>query len=308
MHDEAYEDANGAGQPASIFARAKSIVSTAIGAIVAMSLLMTLGIWFYRLGVRDAQNVPIIRAAADPAKERPEDPGGTKAPHQNIESYEVAIDRPASAAAVVIAPEPPQPKPEDVPLAEIRPAQTPLPQPEPELAEQIDAAIDQLAQQPASEPEATELAIAPVPEPEPAEPEPDPQSEPEPVATGTAFAPARSPTAPRRPANLVQRTAAAADQAVRQQDSLARSASQSRVQIQLAADPSESAMRARWERVRKANSDILRGRTLALQTTVSGGTTFYRLRVGPFKDAAEARNVCQALKARGQDCIVARNS
>ena len=66
-------------------------------------------------------------------------------------------------------------------------------------------------------------------------------------------------------------------------------------------------MRAKWERIRKANDDILRGRTLAIQTTVSGGTTFYRLRVGPFESGSEARNICQALKARGQDCIVARN-
>ncbi|MEM1299589.1 MAG: SPOR domain-containing protein, partial [Pseudomonadota bacterium] len=88
----------------------------------------------------------------------------------------------------------------------------------------------------------------------------------------------------------------------------ARDAAKSRVQIQLAANPDQGAVRKMWDRVRRANEDILRGRALAVQTTVSGGTTYYRLRVGPFKDAAEARNVCQALKARGQDCIVARNS
>jgi cell division protein FtsN len=63
-----------------------------------------------------------------------------------------------------------------------------------------------------------------------------------------------------------------------------------------------------WKRIQKANADILRDRTLAIQTTISGGTTFYRLRVGPFKDGSEARAVCQALKGRGQDCLVARNS
>ncbi len=44
-----------------------------------------------------------------------------------------------------------------------------------------------------------------------------------------------------------------------------------------------------------------------MQTTVSGGRTYYRLRVGPFVGMSEAHAVCQALKARGQDCIVARN-
>ena len=91
-------------------------------------------------------------------------------------------------------------------------------------------------------------------------------------------------------------------------ENLAAAAAKSKVQIQLAADPSEATIRKMWSRIKKANSDILRDRTLAVQTTVSGGTTFYRLRIGPFKDGAEARAVCQALKGRGQDCLVARNS
>ena len=63
-----------------------------------------------------------------------------------------------------------------------------------------------------------------------------------------------------------------------------------------------------WSAISKANQDVLRGRALAVQSTVSGGTTFYRLRVGPFSNRAEAVSVCRALKARDQDCIVARNS
>ena len=317
MHDDAYDGADPAAQPFSGLARAKSILSTVVGAIVAMSMLMALGIWFYRLGVRDAQNVPIIRAAAEPSKERPEDPGGLEAPHQNIQSYEVASDRPASVTAVVVAPEPPSPKPEDVPLGEITPAPAEVVPPveapaaratEQTVAETAPASASPTAEQTEDEATlalnevATATAPATEPEPEPAEVEPTPA-----VLSGTEFAPPQSPVAPRRPADLAQRTAAAANDDARRQDDLASAAASSRVQIQLAADPSQSAMRQKWDRVRKANSDILRGRALALPTTVSGGTTYYRLRVGPFKDAAEARNVCQALKARGQDCIVARN-
>ena len=91
-------------------------------------------------------------------------------------------------------------------------------------------------------------------------------------------------------------------------ENLAAAAAQSKVQIQLAADPSETVVMSMWQAIQRANSDILHDRALAVQTTNSGGTTYYRLRVGPFKDGAEARSVCQALKARGQDCIVARNS
>ncbi|MEM7423421.1 MAG: SPOR domain-containing protein [Pseudomonadota bacterium] len=136
------------------------------------------------------------------------------------------------------------------------------------------------------------------------------QSQPEAPAKilgGTKFAPGLSPVAPRRPADLQTRVAQAT-RAVREEAvNLSSRAAASRVQIQLAADPSETAVRDIWRRVSRANSDILRDRALAIQSTISGGTTYYRLRVGPFRDGTEARAVCAALKARGQDCIVARN-
>src|SRR5690606_21757197 len=94
--------------------RVRRVLSTAIGACMAVALLLAMGTWFYRLGVRDAENVPIIRAAAEPAKIRPEDPGGTVAPHQDISSYRVAESSGAQATAVVIAPPPPEPRREDV--------------------------------------------------------------------------------------------------------------------------------------------------------------------------------------------------
>src|SRR5690606_1652180 len=96
--------------------RARRVISTVIGACVALALLMAMGTWFYRLGVRDAENVPIIRAAAEPAKIRPEDPGGAVAPHQDITSYRVAESSPAQATAAVVAPAPPEPRREDVPM------------------------------------------------------------------------------------------------------------------------------------------------------------------------------------------------
>ena len=311
------------------WARVRGIISTAIGAVVAMALLMALGIWFYRLGVRDAQNVPIIRAAAEPAKVRPEDPGGVETPHQNIESYEAATDEPAQVAAVVIAPEPPEPKPEDVPLGELTPnpptpaenlvesqSIVPVPTPSPTTTEEVEAQPTnvlppvKVQTEPAEEEIQTALLESPESPETPETPLVEPESEPEPAVTtgGTEFAPSRSPVAPIRPSNLKQRVAAAAQAVADERDDLAKRAAASSVQIQLAADPNEAAMRALWAKVSKANGDILRGRTLAIQTTVSGGTTFYRLRVGPFRDRAEARNVCAALSARGQDCIVARNS
>ncbi|MEM7211553.1 MAG: SPOR domain-containing protein [Pseudomonadota bacterium] len=362
MQENAYDEYDEADEEPSRFSRIKSAVSTAIGALVAMALLLTLGVWFYRLGVRDAQNVPIIRAAVDPAKTRPEDPGGLVAPHQDVSSYGVADSEGVQASAAVIAPAAPEPEADDIamgdlkpveeaPLAPVRPARAsdhetlkevstedllretevlaaaaraaakgkalsqentanakvadalaPSAKPEPDatLGEKVELA---LADTDSATDSATNVAVTEVETPE-AEPE-----ELTKVFVGAEpTAPSISPIALRRPADLRTRVAEATKVEAASVDNLAAAAAKSKIQIQLAADPSEATVRAMWKRIQKANSDILRDRTLAVQTTVSGGTTFYRLRVGPFENGATARAVCQALKARGQDCLVARNS
>ena len=46
------------------------------GAAVFLGLIAAMGLWSYRLGTRDAGEVPIIRAMEGPARVEPEDPGG----------------------------------------------------------------------------------------------------------------------------------------------------------------------------------------------------------------------------------------
>lgn len=306
MRDEIDDMEAEAGAP-SWFSRVKGAVSTGVGAVLALAILMGLGVWFYGLGTRDVADVPIIRAAAEPAKVRPADPGGMVTPHQQIASYEAAKVQPASVNAAVLAPAIPAPRAEDVAMSRLAverpvPASRPAPE-EPVLREETA----EVAREPAA-PEPQQIAAinpetvtdeAPVAEQSAPAPRPAPG--------GTANAPRLSPVAPSRPRDLKARMKAASQKAEKSAESLVSQAAASRVQIQLAADPDEIAMRLQWERVLKANRDVLRDKALAIQTTQSGGTTFYRLRVGPFRDAAEAKGVCQALRARGQDCIVAKN-
>ncbi|MEL7470594.1 MAG: SPOR domain-containing protein [Pseudomonadota bacterium] len=352
------------------FSRIRSAISTAIGALVAMALLLTLGVWFYRLGVRDAQNVPIIRAAIEPAKTRPDDPGGLVAPHQDVSSYGVADSAGVQASAAVIAPPPPEPRAEDVAMGELTPvSDAPVAPQKPaatvanalsgavddalkdvstedliKQAEEI-AAVVRAVQQPDASTAPEETAAKPA-EAAPQQPEeaaqvqePEPTDEPAADATGEQLAlatpatsedtaeaeaneeepapeitggsreaPAISPPVLKRPPNLLDRVKQAGAVEKASASELSARAAQSAVQIQLAADPSEAVIRAMWAKIRRANDDILHDRALAVGTTISGGTTYYRLRVGPFRDGAEARSVCQALKARGQDCLVARKS
>jgi SPOR domain len=208
-----------------------------------------------------------------------------------------------------LAPEPPERPGEPAPAATspdadavTAPPESPdTPGEEAEIAE-VPGAVEETASE--AEAEAVEIAalvreatldVATTPKPDPSE------------ATPNAEASPLAPLPPARPADLRARIEESVRSAEASAAELARRAAASPVQIQLAADPDEEAVRAMWRRISQANSDILHDRDLAVQKTVSGGTTYYRLRVGPFAGTTEAHAVCQALKARGQDCIVARN-
>ena len=303
--------------------RLRRALSTAVGAVVATALLLALGVWFYRLGARDAESVPIIRASAEPTKTRPEEPGGAVTPHQEITSYAAGEGDRSTAAAVVVAPPPPEPRREDVAMGTLAPspAERPdtapgdpaprhideaprarpdeAPSDEAEVAEVLGALTETGSD---AEAEADEIAVLVLQATLEAATTPKPDA-PAPDAEGSIVA----PLPPARPADLHARIDASVRSAEESAAELARRAAESPVQIQLAADPDERAVRSMWRRIAEANSDILHDRALAVQRTVSGGTAYYRLRVGPFADVSEARAVCQALKARGQDCIVARN-
>lgn len=331
MNDQDYsaEEAGSGG----ILGAAGKAASTWIGAAVSLALMAGMAVWFYRLGTRDASQIPVILAAEGPARERPEDPGGDEAPHQGIRSYAAVEDGAVPGTAPEprpeLAPEPPAPAASDGPMRTDPPRARPA-----ELVavpETVVAAIDsvrlrsaapaavippapQVAPEPPTSPETLPQAVLdPVPEVEPeAAPEPEPEAEPEPeVVASTGPAPEVSPRARPRPPGLVARAteAAATAVAVREDgaEALAAEAARSAVQVQLGAYETPEITRVIWDQIIRTHQDVLSGRALAVQSTVSGGKTWYRLRVGPFRDSSEARNVCAALQARGQDCIVARN-
>lgn len=125
---------------------------------------------------------------------------------------------------------------------------------------------------------------------------------------GSEFAPAYSPFVSRRPSDLAERMEKARNALARSDASLVARAERSKIQIQLGAFPKRATIEEEWRRISEANGDVLGTRALAVQQTISGGTTYYRLRVGPFRDGHEANIVCQALKARGYDCLVAINT
>ena len=77
------------------------------------------------------------------------------------------------------------------------------------------------------------------------------------------------------------------------------------VAVQLAALPSEEAARQEWERLSKKFPALLASRQPLITRVSHAGHEFWRLRASGFTDGAEARRLCERLRARGAGCALA---
>lgn len=322
-------------------ARSRSALSMGLGAGLALAVFGGVGYWLYDLGTRETGRIPVVAAVSGPVKTVPQT---VESPvrHRDISSFDLAEAETAQVEPeVLLAPDPQPLSEEDISLRDLedilgvptpRPARasasasgsasvappeprelplvapdgTAAPQPRPGSAgegddlarrsQETETALRSLeAPAPRPAPRASDL-----PAPLPADPVQDSEAD-----DGTA--PRVAPLAPRRPDNLPARFAAAQRDALDDIASLKTQAKQSRHQIQLGAYSSEGEAKEEWSRIAGANTDLLNNRELAVQTTESGGRTWYRLRVGPFASQAEAGSICEALKARDQACIAVIN-
>lgn len=101
LYSDDYESIAGNAEPRLIPDRARRIA----GAVVFVGLVAAMGLWSWRLGTRDATEVPIVRAMAGPTRVLPADPGGAVTANQGLEVNGVlaGVKAPAprvSAAAV----------------------------------------------------------------------------------------------------------------------------------------------------------------------------------------------------------------
>ena len=290
--------------------------------------------------------IPVIRAEAGPNKVAPQNPGGVDIPNQNKEIYERAQPATAANTRVVNREEQPidvqavaRATPRVIPLA---PPETPAPAPQaaeapaaPTPAPPANGAAAAPAAAPASalgeprrvrtiavRPDGTIAGAPPAPAPAapaavasappaeaapapqrtaalPAAPRPQPQS---PVRPQSAAAPAASPAAPAAatpaPAPAPVAVAVRSD---------ASAPAGSGFMVQLGAPGSEAEARATFNALQRRFGEQLGGQSPVIRRAdVGNGRTVYRLRVGPFsRDEAVER--CEALRAAGGQCFIARN-
>lgn len=77
--------------------------------------------------------------------------------------------------------------------------------------------------------------------------------------------------------------------------------------VQLISLPSKSSAEKAWPKILKAHSALLSGLPHDIaEVQIKGKGTFYRLRVGSFKDKKDAQSLCTKLKARKQDCTLTK--
>lgn len=287
------------------------------GAIVFLGLVGLMGTWAWRLGTRDAAEVPIVKAMGGPTRVAPEEPGGLQAAHQGLEVNGVLAGQPAPRAAPAVARAAPEVlAAEDTPQGELvvaAPAilaervlaeagDLPVPPADGQAADMqaaeqlsVEAAVDAVTAE--DEEAAAQVAAAgPRPMNRPrdlvvarAKPAPAPAAEPAVAKVAAAKPPAPKPAVAKPAATPATHEVASAKAGSRM--------------VQLGAYDSEEMTRRAWSRLVSANPDLLSSKSLYVERTTANARVFYRLRVAGFANTEQTRVMCESLRSRGIDCI-----
>lgn len=286
------------------------LAATLTGAAVSLALVVSLGVWGYRLAVRDVSGIPVVRALAGPVRIAPEKPGGEVADYQGLAVNEVAAVGTASTPPdrLMLAPKPVDLalddmaglSPLEVPTTEAVVAETVqsalAPAPAPEVVQTEDAIAMALAEALADDegaalpgdgaaPEAVEVADALpggtvarslVPRTRPGAGSVSDMGE-----VTDVSAPPLPPVVEVDPATLQTGTRL----------------------VQFGAYDTPDAARADWVKLQTQFGDLMADKAMVIEAASSGGREFFRLRAHGFADEAEARRFCSAMQTENAACI-----
>jgi len=300
------------------------------GAVASLALVVGLGVWGYKLAVRDVNGVPVIKAMDGPMRTSPTDPGGEIADYQGLAVNDVAEAGAATPPPekLVLAPKPMELAPEDASglsasmqpgLAEVS-APTDLltanadlalaAAPVVESAVPTEVAVDaalaealgEIPQDPAADP-AVALAADPTLDPTPdgapdgaivasIRPKARPGSQPD---AGPEVAGAGTQTEAPAPADVI------AMPAPKEVDPATLTPGTRLVQFGTFDTADEA--RAAWAALQGRFGELMAEKALVVQPAESGGRTFYRLRAQGFEGEDDARRFCSAFVAQAATCI-----
>lgn len=290
------------------------------GAVCSVGLLAGVAVWGYNLAVRDVSGVPVIRAAQDPLRVAPANPGGTIADHQGMAVSAIAelgLAEPLPDE-IILAPEPVQLELDDTPglLAELAPADLVLPS-GPAPAGLVQAAPEVMvtaggpgaggraseATAPLDTADAVAAALA---EALGIEDTDLSQVEPTLAVLPTGDGLARSPRPMPRPVSGARHLsvgAAPAPAAVTMRMVDPATLAPGARLVQLGAFDTEALAQDEWARLAERFGDLMSGKGVVFQPAESGGRVFYRLRAEGFDGEDDARRFCSALEAEDATCV-----
>ena len=297
-----------------------------IAALVSVGLVAGVGVWSYKLMMRDVTGIPVVRAMQGEMRKLPETPGGQLARNTGLAVNAVAADDGAMQAdRLVLAPQPVVLTDEDVPMDRDAVAIVQQAIASARVLTEDNGADDTVIVEAAKVAEAAEsgsvddLVAALTAGAEPIEL--DPVEEDATVHLASVDADAveqvladamqdmpgvkvslRPQMRPEQPADMIAAAVAAVNSsAVRDLDP-ANLPTGTRL-AQLGAYDTEDMARKQWSRFSDRFGDLMIGKARVIQQASSGGRSFYRLRAHGFEDLADARRFCSALVAEGGDCI-----
>lgn len=318
-------------------------VAAMIGAAASIALVVSIGIWGYKLIMRDVSGVPVVSAVAGPMRVAPTEPGGETADHMGLAVNAVAAtgiaEDPADtlqlAPQAIALTEDDQPIPTlteaaeaeaaleaqfaaetsdtaamegestEEPLAEVSPLE--------QRSNDIDALVASLTEGavPLSDLRETSASIV---QPDPIDASAVVTSAAVPASVLNApgvRATQRPKVRPARFAPAATAASASAEVAVAKPAAAAvatveiapESLAVGTRLAQLGAYESAEVARTEWTRISARFGDFFNDKQRVVQRAESGGRIFYRLRAHGFEDLSDARRFCSALVAGNADCI-----
>lgn len=284
------------GPSAGFGAKARNWVHIA-GAVSSVALILGLGIWGYKLAVRDVAGVPVMRAMSGAMRIAPADPGGVQAINQGLTVNAVAAMGSAvpDAGRIVLAPEPTALTSEDQPVQQAEAAAV-----EPLMLQDTEAAA-------ASETSLIDSAVAEASAPtDETYLQPDSSALDNPNVIRVSLRPEPRPAglAPMK-IKAVQEVAGMTGAPARTDFTVADAAAipPGTPLVQFGVFESPEAARESFGVLLASYPEIMGGLTPMIEAAQTGGRNFYRLRAEGYETLDAAREFCRGIPSSLTDCI-----
>ncbi len=270
------------------------------GAALSLALIVGVGVWGYKLVVRDVSGIPVVRAMEGDMRVLPDNPGGAVALHTGLAVNEVAALGEAGGPedVLVLAPRDSGLAQEDL-VVQRAPESADLPEATTATEVALDVTDTSAEAAPAAELDeiallAELLAATPVTPPVATDPSLVAASVP---GVRTSIRPIQRP-ASLATARVIPAAAATSEVAI---NTAAFPVGTNLVHLGAYASPAEAA--DAWTRLERRLGQYLAGYERVIQVSNQSGGTWYRLRASGFEDRAEARRLCAVLQAEFAECI-----